>query len=204
MGVCVWRMVGARLSHQQNGARRYTSRRSARIDLSLRRVGRGLQCTVRSCLQVEQLVSGPSSGLVPNSHCDQDGHFHLRAGRGGDLRRQSFLVRMVAASFSDPDGSDCSNYGINHAIVLVGWDDSTGTWILRNSWGPYWGESGYMRIAYGTSQVGYDANYVVYNAGASCPTLTTKWLRAKSAGGHSTLVQFPAVATTRSTQREPP
>jgi C1A family cysteine protease len=75
--------------------------------------------------------------------------------------------------FSDPDGSDCNNYGINHAIVLVGWDDSTGTWILRNSWGPYWGESGYMRIAYGTSQVGYDANYVVYNGDSSCSSLTT-------------------------------
>ena len=55
---------------------------------------------------------------------------------------------------------------VNHAVVLVGWDDTQGTdgvWFLRNSWSSTWGESGYMRIEYGTSQVGYSANYVVYS-----------------------------------------
>jgi len=54
-------------------------------------------------------------------------------------------------------------FSINHAIVLVGWDDSRGAWRLRNSWGPDWGEDGYMWIAYGKYYVGYSANYVVYN-----------------------------------------
>jgi C1A family cysteine protease len=56
---------------------------------------------------------------------------------------------------------------VNHGIVLVGWDDmqgSDGVWFLRNSWGTGWGEDGYMRIEYGTSMVGYAANYVVYSA----------------------------------------
>ncbi len=52
----------------------------------------------------------------------------------------------------------------NHAIVLVGWDDSRGAWRLRNSWGTGWGEDGYMWIAYGKSIVGYGANYVVYGS----------------------------------------
>ena len=58
-----------------------------------------------------------------------------------------------------------SSSGVNHAVVLVGWDDDQGTagvWILRNSWGPDWGESGYMRIEYGCSLVGYGAAYVDY------------------------------------------
>jgi hypothetical protein len=56
----------------------------------------------------------------------------------------------------------CGTGTINHAVVLVGWDDADQAWILRNSWGPYWGESGYMRIRYGCSQVGYAACYVDY------------------------------------------
>ena len=45
----------------------------------------------------------------------------------------------------------------NHAVVLVGWDDTQGQegiWILRNSWGAGWGENGYMRIEYGRNNVG--------------------------------------------------
>jgi predicted secreted protein len=54
---------------------------------------------------------------------------------------------------------------VNHAIVLCGWDDATQSWILRNSWGTSWGENqGYMRIKYGTSQVGYNATYIQYGS----------------------------------------
>jgi hypothetical protein len=55
-----------------------------------------------------------------------------------------------------------ANGPTNHAVVLVGWDDSQGYWIMRNSWGTSWGESGYMRIAYGTSSIGEAAAYIVY------------------------------------------
>ena len=50
------------------------------------------------------------------------------------------------------------------AVVLSDWDDATGSWVLRNSWGTGWGEGGYMRIKYGTSNVGYAANYVVHSS----------------------------------------
>jgi len=52
---------------------------------------------------------------------------------------------------------------VNHAITLVGWDDSMGSkgvWILKNSWGTGWGDNGYMYIEYGCSSVGYSACYV--------------------------------------------
>ena len=55
---------------------------------------------------------------------------------------------------------------IDHVVDLVGWDDNQGTngvWILRNSWGTGWGESGYMRIEYGVNLIGTDAAYIVYN-----------------------------------------
>lgn len=52
---------------------------------------------------------------------------------------------------------------VNHAVVLVGWDDAQSCWVLRNSWGTSWGEkSGYMRIGYGVSSVGYRTTYLDY------------------------------------------
>jgi len=35
-----------------------------------------------------------------------------------------------------------------HAVLLVGYDDREEYFIVKNSWGPTWGEAGYFRIAY--------------------------------------------------------
>jgi len=37
----------------------------------------------------------------------------------------------------------------NHAVVLTGWDDSIGAWIIKNSWGGSWGMNGYAYVDYG-------------------------------------------------------
>lgn len=41
------------------------------------------------------------------------------------------------------------NYLGGHAVVICGYNDSGKYWIVKNSWGTGWGESGYFRIAYG-------------------------------------------------------
>jgi C1A family cysteine protease len=70
------------------------------------------------------------------------------------------------------DYNETCSGDVNHAITLVGWNDDLGPdngyWILKNSWGTAWGESGYMRIRYGTSMVGYGANYIDFT---DCPDL---------------------------------
>jgi len=60
---------------------------------------------------------------------------------------------------AEPGGflSCAASHDVNHAILLVGWDDAEGVWILRNSWGAGWGEGGYMRIKYGINKVGFAA-----------------------------------------------
>jgi C1A family cysteine protease len=41
-----------------------------------------------------------------------------------------------------------------HEVLIVGWNDELECWIVKNSWGPGWGENGYFRIKWGDSQMG--------------------------------------------------
>jgi hypothetical protein len=63
--------------------------------------------------------------------------------------------------------NSCYNYSPNHAVVLVGWGSTY--WIMKNSWGTGWGESGYMRITFGCSNIGYAAAYAIPEGGTPPP-----------------------------------
>jgi len=56
----------------------------------------------------------------------------------------------------------CST-SINHAVNVVGWGASGSTkyWIVRNSWGTGWGESGYCRFVAGSNACGIET-YPMY------------------------------------------
>jgi C1A family cysteine protease len=51
-----------------------------------------------------------------------------------------------------------------HSVTLIGWDDKKGekgAWLIKNSWGVNWGESGYMWIKYGCNSIGFSAAWVL-------------------------------------------
>ncbi len=102
-----------------------------------------------------------------------------------DAIKTAVLIGPVATTFTVY--SDFGDYGsgcyehegddpINHAVVLLGWDDAMcggeGAWLCKNSWGESFGDlGGYFWIKYGTCNIGtatqlvyyYDGTQIVYN-----------------------------------------
>lgn len=71
---------------------------------------------------------------------------------------------------------------INHGVVIIGWDDSKKAWLIKNSWGNGWGETGglgtqkgYMWIAYTTNNIGIATAWV--DAMSNKYKLPPDWLK---------------------------
>lgn len=68
--------------------------------------------------------------------------------------RNPISVGVDADSWQTYNGgvlTSCEAEQMNHAVLVIGFDTSFSPayWTIKNSWGPGWGESGYIRIAYG-------------------------------------------------------
>ncbi len=71
----------------------------------------------------------------------------------GALQDGPLCVAMyVPEGFSEYEGGiydyNSGNVEWGHAVLLLGYDDATQCFKVKNSWGESWGEGGYFRIAY--------------------------------------------------------
>ena len=142
-----------------------------------------VDCTVKPCGGgvVDKLFDwGGPYGL----HTPYDGHKH-QCKTEGELRVKDYevvigdveehlphaLMQSPVAVGVDSAGShyahyhggvltsDACNKQIDHAMLVVGYTPDY--WILKNSYGPHWGENGYMRLERNKNACGIDT-YATY------------------------------------------
>jgi len=58
---------------------------------------------------------------------------------------------------------------LDHGVLAVGYDQSGGFWIVKNSWGTSWGMNGYVEIALGMDECGINTE-PSYPTGAGVPS----------------------------------
>ena len=66
----------------------------------------------------------------------------------------------------------CTESSINHAVVVVGYgtEDGEDYWLVKNSWGPWWGDEGYIKIKRGVGMCGIGSYMVTLSCEAGAPT----------------------------------
>ena len=64
------------------------------------------------------------------------------------------LLEYKGGIYRDTTG----NKDLSHAISIVGWGEENGQkyWIVRNSWGTFWGENGWFRVVRGEDNIGIE------------------------------------------------
>lgn len=83
----------------------------------------------------------------------------------GVFATDAFMSHLDGTVFRERFGPGGQGYdrtiGANHAIVIIGWNDQQGAWIIKNSYGPEnWGVSGFGYLAYETNNIGFGAAWV--------------------------------------------
>ncbi|XP_071093510.1 cathepsin K-like [Haliotis cracherodii] len=113
------------------------------------------QCKNNTCQAVAKIRGGKA---VPAGHVHRMVQALLK-------RPLAVLIDASAASFGRYQSgiyndTDCSNTKVNHAMQVVGYGEEDGQefWICKNTWGPTWGDKGYVRMKKGADTCGIESH----------------------------------------------
>ncbi|KAK8808568.1 hypothetical protein WA158_008469 [Blastocystis sp. Blastoise] len=109
-----------------------------------------------------------------------------------NMMKEIYARGPITCAIADPDTFKAYKSGIyedttgatqqSHAISVIGWGEEEGKkyWIVRNSWGTYWGEQGFARVIRGVDNLSIE-DYCVW----ATPKLPTSYARQQY--GHAYL-----------------
>lgn len=142
----------------------------------------GNNCTEKDICR----TCAPGAGCsVPDKyrlwHIDEHGEVTGEAAMIKELQRGPLACSMaVTEGFENYSGGiytdPSSATEADHAISIVGYGAENGVkfWIGRNSWGTFWGEQDYFRLARGVNNLGIESNACAW-ATPAAPT----WVHSK-------------------------
>ena len=130
--------------------------------------------TCRTCdTWVEKGGSCREIDVLPNATIAEYGYYKLDDNRVDSLcavdaiKAEIFARGPVVASINGHGLADyvggvytnsSASRNTTHAVSITGWGEDY--WIVRNSWGEYWGELGFFRIAMGQNILGIEEKIV--------------------------------------------
>lgn len=75
---------------------------------------------------------------------------------------QEFPDGVFRGSASRPNlnASNIQLGDIDHDVLIVGWNNTDQAWLVKNSWGTTWGDDGFIKVAYDTQNIGFNAAWI--------------------------------------------
>jgi len=118
----------------------------------------------QACKAVKNNEQDPITGfnyVIPDGSSDEGAMASFLAANS------PMSIIVDASSWSSYSGgvltADQCGQDLDHAVQAVGYNglDSNGYWIVRNSWGADWGESGYIRLQMASNTCGLTSEVTV-------------------------------------------